>query len=1101
MEIDPRPNEARMDLDAVPNNPAMDIDPNQADKALQVVFLVDITGSMGSQIEGVKQMIASFCEIDRPLIDVHIWTYTESPGCHVSPSPKGLKANGLVEYTKNIQLCRPPDNPSVSAGGGDGPENVVAGIAALLEHFDGKDNVLCFVVTDAPPHHASYGEGKETKDERKWLVDKGFENTDIFCILCEVIDSLNITFVPVLYSGSENNVWYHQAAIMTEGIVLVPKANDSQVLAQGLGLLLDTFQKVTVNKNIELVKNIDIESIGKGFSILDINPEDFQMFEEDPKNNAEITKEYKKLDGKDDIMKKILELFETTVDRFKGKKSAKRCRAVNVDHISKSIKFFLMSMLKITNSTLFNQDSFQEIKNELETLLRALEAKDQKFGWELKMFLSFVKELDQITGRIQNLQHDIDRENQPIECMVSLEKVSESLKGLNQVPQSEEDLSAWMDLILQLLLVRLMNLNFPLDANKQPDFADAWSASIKSIEYSSILSASSALSLRSKEDCLYTAPVSLSKNNAALVLAHPNDGQLTDIYKSLSYFPSLQGLIQSHLVSGSFKVFPSITFGLQASVLWYLLRVRNEGFRFAQYEWEFVRCLVHSIQSSSQLPAAEIYNAAKNSTQLTPVDSIAKVLTAVLAYFRRNKVESDKARQILRLVFEELSADVVAFEIRRATNDEGKIINCKLPLNKDIAACFYNSEEVEAFDPLSGVHYIEEVCKKGKHLGQDFLLKVADKLVSSSGVMQNTIQVFKVFCAILRCDLTKTTPEEALNSISQDEILNLIPEGTLGEIFVESLILQKRTGRYKLKEDTKEWIRESLDRVPSEYLHSCVVEIIKESLRPKFNEWTLVRTNYCRSQNIAKVNSLEGDSFSSFNTQLSQINTEVSEVVIKLTRLDVPECLNHIQSNFGNNSPRANTLGLALMIGDWTKGPASQLRSQLSRFIPLFNEENLELIQNEMKKEAVCLRPVEKPNRHGHDLNHNYPGIVSWTQEYQDHLEVSKKKKRGKKFLKHMEELKSYTEFYSEVEKDVINSAVFNRNQKELILWCLVGHKDVKNLKKARLFVDRIKSTILVSSETQNWEVATNKLLKRLPLVNKPWKALDRFLNKASKLI
>ena len=755
-----------------------------------------------------------------------------------------------------------------------------------------------------------------------------------------------------------------------------------------------------------------------------------------------------------------------------------------------------MSMLKVTNSALFKEESFQEIKTELETLLRALEAKDQKYGWELKMFTNFNGELDKIAGRIQNIQEDFDRANQPIECMVSLEKVSESLKDLNQVPVSEEDLSAWMDLILQLLLVRLLNLNFPLDANKQPDFADAWSASIKSIEYSSILSASSALALRSKEDCLYTAPVSLVKNNAALVLAHPNDSQLTDMYKSLSYFPTLQGLIQSHLVSGSFKVFPSITFGLQASVLWYLLRVRIEGFKFAQYEWEFVRCLVHSIQSSSQLPAAEIYNAAKNSTQLTPVDSIAKVITAVLAYFRRNLVEPEKAAQILRLVFEELSADIVAFEIRRATNEEGKIVDCRLPSTKDISACFLSFEEIGGFDPLTGVHYSEEVCKKGKHLGHDFLVKIADKLVSSSTVMQNTIQVFKAFCTLLRCDLTKQTAEEALNSISHDNILHLIPDATLGEIFVESLILQKRTGRYKLKEDTKEWLRESLDRVPLDHLHSCVVDSIKENLRPKFNEWSATRVNSCRSQNIAKANSLQGDSFASFNEQLALISTEVGEVVLKLTRLDVPECLNHISSHFGNNSPRANTLGLALMIGDWTKGPASQLRSQLPKYVSLFSEESLETIQTEMKKEAVCLRPVEKPNRHGHDLTHNYPGIVNWSQEYQSHLEISKKKKRGKKFAKHMGDLKSYTEYYLEVEKEVINSAVYNKNQKELILWCLVGHKDVKNLKKVKEFVERIKKANLVSCEVKNWELMTGKVLKRLPLVNRPWKALDRFLNK-----
>ena len=51
--------------------------------SLQVVFLLDITGSISTQIEVAKSIIASFSEIERPMIGIHIWTIIENPGCYI----------------------------------------------------------------------------------------------------------------------------------------------------------------------------------------------------------------------------------------------------------------------------------------------------------------------------------------------------------------------------------------------------------------------------------------------------------------------------------------------------------------------------------------------------------------------------------------------------------------------------------------------------------------------------------------------------------------------------------------------------------------------------------------------------------------------------------------------------------------------------------------------------------------------------------------------------------------------------------------------------------------------------------------------------------
>src|SRR3546814_19066454 len=96
-----------------------------ANNTLQVVFLLDITGSMGSQMEGVKQMVSTFCAVEREHVEVTIGTFTESSaGCFVSLSPPGLAAQQLVAYVQGITLCVPPNDPKHKIGSASCRERV-----------------------------------------------------------------------------------------------------------------------------------------------------------------------------------------------------------------------------------------------------------------------------------------------------------------------------------------------------------------------------------------------------------------------------------------------------------------------------------------------------------------------------------------------------------------------------------------------------------------------------------------------------------------------------------------------------------------------------------------------------------------------------------------------------------------------------------------------------------------------------------------------------------------------------------------------------------------------------------------------------------------
>ncbi|KAJ3193715.1 60 kDa SS-A/Ro ribonucleoprotein [Irineochytrium annulatum] len=281
--------------------------------------------AVGAEIEGVKRMVASFCSVRREGVKLHVWTFTEGggqDGCYVSRSNPEHSANHLVAYVKAITLACPPDYPNVTnAGGGDGPENVVAGVVNLLEHFSQDDNILCFIITDNAPHHVSFGESSTAKAELKWLKGKGHEETDVFTLLSKVITRLNVTFVPIAY-GNERYKWYHQAAVQSGGIILVPKNRNSDNLAKGLNSILEAIQNMTarrfVSRSAADIAADDLE----GFGHLRINPGAFDPLLSDPKSLSDIQERLKvEVDG--GIGSAVITLMESSCDRFIVRKGAR----------------------------------------------------------------------------------------------------------------------------------------------------------------------------------------------------------------------------------------------------------------------------------------------------------------------------------------------------------------------------------------------------------------------------------------------------------------------------------------------------------------------------------------------------------------------------------------------------------------------------------------------------------------------------------------------------------------------------------------------------------------------------------------------------------
>lgn len=124
--------------------------PSGPPSSLDLCFVLDCTGSMGSYIASAQANIKGIIE-------------------HIQASEKSDVQFGLVEYrdhhagevfctrvhafTSNITQMRADINACSAAGGGDGPEAVAAGLYEALNMNWRKDATkICVLIADAPPH-------------------------------------------------------------------------------------------------------------------------------------------------------------------------------------------------------------------------------------------------------------------------------------------------------------------------------------------------------------------------------------------------------------------------------------------------------------------------------------------------------------------------------------------------------------------------------------------------------------------------------------------------------------------------------------------------------------------------------------------------------------------------------------------------------------------------------------------------------------------------------------------------------------------------------------------------------------------------------------
>ncbi len=155
--------------DAAPKRPSVD-----------VVFVLDTTGSMTGMIEGAKQRIWAIAnEIAKghpaPKVRMGLVAYRDKGDAYVTK---------VVDLSDNLDKIYSQLMSFRAEGGGDTPEHVIAGLDDAVEKIswskDPKTFKVVYLVGDAPPHE-DYPEAPKLADVMKKAVHRGLIVNTVSC--------------------------------------------------------------------------------------------------------------------------------------------------------------------------------------------------------------------------------------------------------------------------------------------------------------------------------------------------------------------------------------------------------------------------------------------------------------------------------------------------------------------------------------------------------------------------------------------------------------------------------------------------------------------------------------------------------------------------------------------------------------------------------------------------------------------------------------------------------------------------------------------------------------------------------------------------------
>jgi hypothetical protein len=482
---------------------------------VNVTYVLDITGSMGSQIEAVKSALRSNIQsfMENPefagLLSFSVLPYTESESKSYASFHTFNTGSEAQTFISQLRLSRPPGAAERNAHGADGPENVKAALSVLRRSLSDVPMIV-FFITDAGWHHLDRSCGSYTTTQQaefKFLTenDPNLPNHDMWTIW-NSIPKDSLFFNPVLFTRGNTNHSYAQMTQSANGIMAVSAgASVSQIS----NLMTDVVKSI-----VSLLDESDDAALPKslpGFSVYDCSGVKLQTCETDPVLGQAVC-----LTAPEAVSSFLNTQITQCVKVINGKGWRKRAISLNAKALHLQTRLYGM-LLHYFLGTTDGDAVAAEIAAVIEQTREEM-PDDQKGHFSVTMAkVAAIKESLQSTGVPEGFSDNVS--------LMTVKEVAEE----TTVEDIHED---FVDVVCSTLLGYMLNIQFPLDAAGNVDFMSAWDARVNNMGIT-MMSISTFLALLDTQEEV-TDPSSGENFNAMTTVSGPPGSLQNAMYRLAS---------------------------------------------------------------------------------------------------------------------------------------------------------------------------------------------------------------------------------------------------------------------------------------------------------------------------------------------------------------------------------------------------------------------------------------------------------------------------------------------------------------------------------------------------------------------------------------
>ncbi|GLD98119.1 hypothetical protein PINS_up006816 [Pythium insidiosum] len=553
---------------------------------IHLVFILDITGSMCAELEGVKQTVARLVRSvfsQAVELRVSIVTFTEDArGCFVTKH-SFTDGRRVQAFVQKIELCKPPGLLHAhSAAGGDHPENQKAALAQMLS-MKAELPTIAFLITDAAPHLVvpSSVASAETLHEVAWLKAKhGIADPDLFAILDQIKQRFDDRLVlnVIKYVENDDHALYAAVAKRFGGVLISPIERSPEALASGLVGLLTHLFRGFAKQQAEPVTADTVQSV-KAFRFFNLDAIKV------PRSEAERWINASPIAGAADEL--LFSLVKRTT-QIVGSRFLKR----SIRGVSVMDQIHLLLVIARGLVGLMPREDVLERAQVFLDRLHAVAAKSPEYRAHFKLTMNHVRDLlDEIPPRVDN---DDDDDASATTSMLSFMTVKEAIKSDAADEHALTDAHAQLQSVARLFVGHLAVLQLPTHLGV-PDFMDAWSARVTDVS-NDVLSVADYLALLGD---LLDSVGGLSQRaksyNYLQLVADRQDVLATALLRAASgtQLLDLLAALVAGAPTGTFG--PNMFRGTSAACLLSML-AHDEPCVLREYQWKIAFNMAHTIR-------------------------------------------------------------------------------------------------------------------------------------------------------------------------------------------------------------------------------------------------------------------------------------------------------------------------------------------------------------------------------------------------------------------------------------------------------------------------------------------------------------------------